>query len=170
MDTLPTTMTPEPLAAVLNLDERAVLLCRPGSFLPRHLGRAAWNLKLDGLIQLDGRPWRMTLLGLGREVRAELPNLVDDETGWGIQFVGRGEDCWWNTDNKGYTIDVSEAGLYSRDDALRIHGGERCGSGRDIAVPPARMRHLMEAELAKAREGVARLEQARDVVSAGGAP
>lgn len=169
--------TPEQIASCLNLDERAVLSYRPGTFLPRKLGRAWWNLHLDGLVDGHCSPPRAKLTPAGSSVRRVLLDLAvwDDEHGWGIQFVGRGEDCWWRPDAKGYTLDVSEAGLYSRDDALRIHGGERSnpagehGSGRDVAVPPARMRELVDAALAKAREGVPRLEQARDAV-AGGAP
>lgn len=168
----PQPKTPEQRAALLNLDERAVLLCRPGSFLPRHLGRAAWSLRLYDFVLLDGRPWRMTLTEVGRAVRAALGHLIDEETGWGIQLVGRGEDCWWKPDNNGYTLDVSRAGLYSREHAASTHGMRYAGGDgpRDVAVPPARMRELMDTALAKARDGVTRLEQARDAVSAVGAP
>lgn len=169
--------TPEHTAARLNLDKRAVLSRRSGTLLPRHLGRAAWNLQLDGLIRAlvgigDRRLWRVTLTDTGRAVKVALGALVDEEEGWGILLVGRGEDCWWKPERNGYALDVSRAGLYSRDEAISIHGRRYAGGEgpADVAVPPARMRDLMDAALAKAREGVARLEQARNAASAEAAP
>lgn len=147
------------ISLCLDLDERAVLSRAPGSFLPAMLSRASWSLGRRGLVCLCG-PRRISLTEEGRAVRSALLDGVEDEPfGWGILLVGRGPDSWWCGDASGYTCDIAKAGAFSQEFALARHGGVRCNAGRDVAVPPARMRELLDAALADARATVLELEQ-----------
>lgn len=150
---------PHALASSLDLDERDVMSRNPGSFLPDLLQRATWSLGRRGLVRLSF-PRRVSFTDIGRSVRAALlAGLDDEDLGWGILFVGRGRDAWWLADASGYTSDISEAGLFSRGRATEQHGRLRCNEGRDVAVPPARMRELLDSALADARAKVSKLER-----------
>lgn len=148
----------------LTLDERDVLNRQPGTFIPRRLGRAHWRLVKEGIAR-DARFYNKatpcTLLRLtddGSTLRAKVVDGVDDpDAGWGIMFIDGGADLWWCPDGGGYTTDISYAGLYSRDRAHRQNGFGRCGKGRDMSVPPARMRELLDDEIAKTQTRLERL-------------
>lgn len=164
-------MTPEEHALRLDLDERDVLSRAPGTLLPKKLYRAHWGLERTCLIAPNYvRPLRVVHTVLGRQVRSALSTIIDEENGWGILHAGAPADVWWAPNRGGYTSDVTQAGLYTRTQALGEHGHGRSGlsTRHDVAVPPARMRELVAQAIEKARADLERAEQAH--AQLGGSP
>lgn len=158
--------TPEQTAARLDLDEREVLSRKSGTLLPHRLGRAQWGLMRQGIL-VEGQHRQVIHTPQSRELSQVIEVGLDSDElpGWGIQFRGRGEECWWGPDCKGYVMDISKAGLYTHERAAKQHGGERCNSGGDHVVPPPRMLELVDADLDKTREKLARLEAMRAILT-----